>query len=328
MARSKANAVRINLPEVETEVIGIGDLTLVDAKSDYADTLYVASRHQTGGDGWAEFVASIKNGIINPLIVFETEDGEFLIGAGRRRYLAAKEAKLKEVPVKVYPYDENLAVQVMVEENSQRLDDDFSTKVEIVSRMRNNLKMGYEQIGNLFGVSHQAVRDWEAVSNLPKKIVDAVQAGTISTYAAKELTKLDNEIEQVEAFDRMTSKVSVDGKSGKVSMREAKEAVTGKPVSSKPTPAQLKALAADSNTPSHFRLFINAVLGELTIKQIRDLDTEGELEWLEKWPKVESKANNTKAGKGKAAKRVAGKAAAPKRRAVKTAAEVDSSMFE
>jgi len=60
-----------------------------------------------------------KHGIRDPLIVSETEDGAYVVIDGHRRYLAAKEAGLREVPVNVLGRDMDFdkVLQVVWEED-------------------------------------------------------------------------------------------------------------------------------------------------------------------------------------------------------------------
>ena len=62
----------------------------------------------------AELIESIKrHGVITPLTLAPDGDGRFTIIAGERRYRAARQAKLKEVPAQVREADgEALALAV------------------------------------------------------------------------------------------------------------------------------------------------------------------------------------------------------------------------
>jgi ParB/RepB/Spo0J family partition protein len=78
-------------------------------------------RAEFGDEQMAELVASVKqHGIITPLTL--TPDGEgFVIVAGERRYRAAKQARLKEVPAQVRDADGD-ALTLAVAENVIRAD--------------------------------------------------------------------------------------------------------------------------------------------------------------------------------------------------------------
>ena len=73
-------------------------------------------------DSHKELIMSIQtHGIIQPLIVTEVPGGYQII-AGERRYRAAKDAGLKELPVVVRTFDDQAALEVALIENLQRDD--------------------------------------------------------------------------------------------------------------------------------------------------------------------------------------------------------------
>src|SRR6059058_4479899 len=78
-------------------------------------------RNDFGDEQMAELVESVKqHGIITPLTLAPDGDG-FVIVAGERRYRAAKQAKLKEVPAQVRDGDGD-ALTLAVAENVIRAD--------------------------------------------------------------------------------------------------------------------------------------------------------------------------------------------------------------
>ncbi len=70
-----------------------------------------------------ELVSSVKqHGILQPLLVRPLERGKYELVAGERRYQAAKEAGLTEVPVVLRELNHNEALQLSLIENLQRED--------------------------------------------------------------------------------------------------------------------------------------------------------------------------------------------------------------
>src|SRR5262245_23986319 len=69
----------------------------------------------------ADLVASIKAvGIKEPLIARPLPDGRYQIASGHRRWLAAKEAGLKEVPCQVLPLTDDAVAEDNITINIQR----------------------------------------------------------------------------------------------------------------------------------------------------------------------------------------------------------------
>ncbi len=71
----------------------------------------------------AQLVQSIREyGILEPLLVRPLEDGSYELVAGERRYRAAQEIGLHDVPIVVKELDDQQALQVSLMENLQRED--------------------------------------------------------------------------------------------------------------------------------------------------------------------------------------------------------------
>lgn len=70
-----------------------------------------------------ELIASVRqHGILQPLLVRAIEDDHYELVAGERRYRAAKEVKLKDVPVIIKDLSDDDAVEIAILENLQRQD--------------------------------------------------------------------------------------------------------------------------------------------------------------------------------------------------------------
>lgn len=74
-------------------------------------------------DKQAQLVKSVKeHGILEPLLVRFIGNGDYELVAGERRYRAAQEVGLKEVPTVIRDFDDRQALQVALIENLQRED--------------------------------------------------------------------------------------------------------------------------------------------------------------------------------------------------------------
>ena len=74
-------------------------------------------------DRQAQLIKSVQeHGILEPLLVRPLADGLYELVAGERRYRAAQELGLKEVPVVIREFDDKQALQVALIENLQRED--------------------------------------------------------------------------------------------------------------------------------------------------------------------------------------------------------------
>lgn len=82
-----------------------------------------------------ELASSIKSqGIIQPIVVRKTNDDNFEIIAGERRWRAAKLAKLSEIPCLIKDVPDESAVAIALIENIQR--EDLNAMEEAVALQR------------------------------------------------------------------------------------------------------------------------------------------------------------------------------------------------
>ena len=80
-------------------------------------------RHEFDESALKELAVSIREiGVIVPITVREMDGEHYQIIAGERRYRAAKEAGLKEIPVVVRDYTSQQAAEISIIENVQRAD--------------------------------------------------------------------------------------------------------------------------------------------------------------------------------------------------------------
>ena len=86
-----------------------------------------------------------KNGVIQPIAVREDhkEIGKYEIVAGERRWMAAQEAGLHQVPIVVLELSDNEALEVAIVENIQR--EDLNVIEEAKGFQRLNENFGYDQ---------------------------------------------------------------------------------------------------------------------------------------------------------------------------------------
>lgn len=152
----------------------------------------------------------ISKGVIEP-IVARREGLKAIVVAGRRRVICAREANkiLRsqgeepiKVPVVARKGDENDAMDVMILENEQRVDDDITAKARKAARLHQRGRTE-EQIADVFGVSHSTVKNWLGLLELAAPVQKAVAEGRVRmSDAVRELGKLDK-AEQVTAMAKL-----------------------------------------------------------------------------------------------------------------------------
>lgn len=143
-----------------------------------------------------ELTESIKeHGVIQPLIV-RKNGHKYEIVAGERRWRAAKNAKLKTVPVIVREYDNVKMAEIALVENIQRHDLNPIEEAEGIKRLMSEFGFNQEQAAKKIGRSRTAVTNILRLLNLPQDIRDAVSRETLTMGQVRPLLSLDNEEEQ------------------------------------------------------------------------------------------------------------------------------------
>ena len=100
----------------------------------------------------AELTNSIKErGIIQPIVVrpSKNSDNEYEIVAGERRWLAAQNAGLNEVPVVVINVSDEQTLEYAIVENIQRQDLNIIEEAEGYKRLMDDFGYNHEKIAKL-----------------------------------------------------------------------------------------------------------------------------------------------------------------------------------
>lgn len=138
-----------------------------------------------------ELAESIKlYGILNPILVRQTEVGTYRIVAGERRFRAAKLAGLDLVPAILDQRDESdserLALQLV--ENLQRQDLSSMERAIAIGQLKEQHSVSIRDIARLLGISKSMVQRSLEVLQLP----DDLQAALISGVSESKVLLLAN----------------------------------------------------------------------------------------------------------------------------------------
>ena len=138
---------------------------------------------------------SIKErGIIQPIIVRKSDDqdGKFEIIAGERRWQAAQNAGLHEVPVVTIKADNLKSLEFAIVENVQRKDLNPIEEAEGYKKLIDNFNYDQEKVAKFIGKSRAHISNCLRLLSLPQKIIEYIIDEKISQGHAKILVGLDN----------------------------------------------------------------------------------------------------------------------------------------
>ena len=142
-----------------------------------------------------ELTNSIKErGVIQPIIVRKSEDqkNKYEIIAGERRWLAAQNAGLHEVPVVVTEADDLKSLEFAIVENVQRQDLNPIEEAQGYQRLINEFSYDQEKVAKFIGKSRSHVTNCLRLLSLPREVVELVEINKISQGHAKILVGLQN----------------------------------------------------------------------------------------------------------------------------------------
>jgi len=138
---------------------------------------------------------SIKErGIIQPIIVRRSQDqsATYEIIAGERRWLAAQNAGLHEVPVVITEADDLKSLEFAIVENVQRDDLNAIEEAEGYKRLIDDFLYDQDKVAKFIGKSRSHISNCLRLLSLPNEVIDLIQNNKLSQGHAKVLVGLEN----------------------------------------------------------------------------------------------------------------------------------------
>ena len=177
----------------------IGDSQINDSNTKVSISSIVRNKYQPrkkfDEESLEELSNSIKErGIIQPIVVRKSEDqnDKFEIVAGERRWQAAQNAGLHEVPVIIINADNLKSLEFAIVENVQRKDLNPIEEAEGYKRLIDEFKYDQERVAKFIGKSRAHISNCLRLLSLPKEVVELIVEEKISHGHAKILVGLEN----------------------------------------------------------------------------------------------------------------------------------------
>src|SRR5210317_754882 len=156
-------------------------------------------RMQFAEDELAELCQSIKEqGILQPLLVREENDGFELI-AGERRLRAAKKAGLTQVPVVTKRIDDSKLLELSIVENIQRANINPIEESEAYHRLITEFNLTQDQAATRVGKSRSAIANFLRLRQLPEQIKASILDASLTMGHARALLGIENSAQQLAA---------------------------------------------------------------------------------------------------------------------------------
>ncbi len=170
-----------------------------------------------------ELADSIKKyGVLQPLLVQKKED-HYEIIAGERRWRAAKEAGLKEIPVVIKEYSKQQAMEIALIENVQRADLNPVEEAQAYQKLMKEFDLTQEEIAERVSKNRATITNSLRLLKLDKRVLEMLVQGQLTSGHARAILSLEKGELQYQ-----TALKIIDGK---LSVREAEKIVKtlGKP---------------------------------------------------------------------------------------------------
>lgn len=133
-----------------------------------------------------ELAESIKeNGILQPLVVVEIEDGTYELVAGERRLRAAKKIGQEQVPVIVKRATDKEKAIYSIIENIQRSDLNCVEEALAYYKLMNEYKLTQEEVAKKLGKERSSIANFLRILNLPRPVIELLQKEALSFGHAK-----------------------------------------------------------------------------------------------------------------------------------------------
>lgn len=145
-----------------------------------------------------DLASSIKsNGVIQPLIVRESDGGYELV-AGERRWRASRLAGLRKVPCIIRNFDNRQNAIVAIIENMQR--EDLNPIEEAIGLKSMTEKYGFtqEQVSESLGRSRTYIANSIRLLKLPDEIRDYISTGKISAAHGRTIINISDKNKQMD----------------------------------------------------------------------------------------------------------------------------------
>ena len=139
----------------------------------------------------AELAASIRaHGVVQPLVVRRLDASQYEIVAGERRWRAAQQAGLSEIPVVIREIPDRSAIAIALIENIQREDLNPLEEAQALKRLIDEFDATHQEAADAVGRSRAAVSNLLRLLELAPEVRKLLEAQQIDMGHARALLTL------------------------------------------------------------------------------------------------------------------------------------------
>lgn len=151
-----------------------------------------------------ELADSIKvHGIIQPITVRQLSQNEYQLISGERRWQAAKEIGLTEIPAFIRTADDQQMLEMALIENIQRENLNAIEVALSYQRLLSECKLKQEELGDRVGKKRSTVTNYLRLLKLPSEVQAGLRDEKISMGHARTLVTIEDLNQQLAIFDQI-----------------------------------------------------------------------------------------------------------------------------
>jgi ParB family chromosome partitioning protein len=178
----------------------------------------------------SELVSSIaEKGILEPILV-RRRQGRFQIIAGERRYQAAVQAGLAEVPVIVRDIEDDEVTEIALIENLQRKDLTPFEEAEALAQLSERGGLTHDQIAKRLGKSRTAVTETLTLNQMPEDVRNLCRLADIhSKSLLLQIVRQQDPGKMVALIERVSSQAAGEQPVTRQALKAGKAKKVGRP---------------------------------------------------------------------------------------------------
>jgi ParB family chromosome partitioning protein len=186
----------------------------------------------------SELMASIaEKGIIEPIVVRQ-RGRRFQIVAGERRYQAAVQVGLREIPIVIREVDDNEIIEIALIENLQRKDLTPFEESEAMHQLATKCNYTHEDLARRLGKSRTAITESLSLNHMPDEVKNLCRLADIHSKSLLLQIVRQGDIQKMIA---LVEKISREGGATRESLRKE---------TAKPKPGRPKAYVFSYRAPT------------------------------------------------------------------------------
>ena len=200
-------------------------------------------RRDFNAESLQELADSIAaQGVVQPIVVRPLAEGRYEIIAGERRWRAAQQAGLSDIPVVVRDVPDKTAMAMGLIENIQREDLNPLEESTALQRLLNEFELTHQQIAQAVGKSRTTVTNLLRLLDLNEDVKSYIEQGSLEMGHARALLGLKGQIQSETAKKVAARGLSVRETEKLVRRLQSGETVSGSARPAKPEDPNIRSL--------------------------------------------------------------------------------------